>query len=316
VRSWIGFLESGAIAAVLLTGRATVVTVTESSALEENAAHPVSTTKHDVAQSSTARGRLVDVGFETCRTTPITVTSADVAATDPGAAGEPRHDGCVHGTVKNMTSWSIENATLSFRVPTEVMLAHGLDGHPENLEGRLTVDDYLSIEEQLNFEELGIEELGVDELGVSYHDVSGGSWFSGYDSRTSVEHRVWWWEENGCDGGLACVCGRLTLLEALERLEPGQRGRAVRLHADEMRNLYDHFWSGQGLVSGARIEIGNACVHCLTEGASHVWDVYENACILAEEFGEALAAYAYELMVGEPRFQSPGGHRDSGVNGR
>jgi hypothetical protein len=107
-----------------------------------------------------------------------------------------------------------------------------------------------------------------------------------------------------------CDCGRITLLEALERMNPGDRGGAVKMHAAEMRRLFEHFWSGQALLSGASRSIGEACSSCLIHGAGHVVETYENACMMAEEFGEALAAYAYELMVGEPRF-SPVGEEEA-----
>lgn len=117
-------------------------------------------------------------------------------------------------------------------------------------------------------------------------------------------HRVWWQSDPDCDGS-DCGCGRVSLIYVLEKLAPEERGEAVALHAEEMRTLYEHFWAGQGLVSGAADMIGDACSSCLTEGAAHVWEIYENACELAEEFGEALAAYAYQLFVGEPRHPHP-----------
>lgn len=115
---------------------------------------------------------------------------------------------------------------------------------------------------------------------------------------------VWWFTSDTCDR-VTCNCGPITLLEALSRLHADQRGEAVKAHANQMRELYEHFWSGQGIVSGASMTIGDACPSCISDGTRHVWSVYENACILAEEFGEALAAYAYELFVGEPRY-NPG----------
>ena len=120
----------------------------------------------------------------------------------------------------------------------------------------------------------------------------------------SYAHRVWWQSDSECDG-TGCECGRVRLIYVLEKLPPEERGGAVALHAEEMRALYEHFWAGQGLVSGAADMIGDACSSCLTDGAVHVWEVYESACELAEEFGEALAAYAYQLFVGEPRHPQP-----------
>ena len=182
-----------------------------------------------------------------------------------------------------MKNWRIGDATLFFRVPTRAMLEHYDAREPGN-------------------EEFSWHPSSGDASIPSYPFPDHGDHWSGHPVCLTIEHRVWWWERHACEGGSGCPCGPVTLLEALERLEPQDRGNAVRAHAEEMRNLYDHFWSGQGFVSGATANIGNACVSCIAEGAPHVWDVYEDACVLAEEFGEALAAYAYELMVGEPRF--------------
>jgi hypothetical protein len=124
---------------------------------------------------------------------------------------------------------------------------------------------------------------------------------SGHVEIEQGETRSWWWFSDDCDGS-PCTCGRLTLLEALERLQPGLRAEAVRAHADEMRRAYDHFWAGQAVASGVTTALGAVCVDCLVNGARHVWTIYEEASTLAEEFGEALSAYAYELLVGEPRY--------------
>jgi hypothetical protein len=201
------------------------------------------------------------------------------------------------GTVSIMSSWRIGNATLSFHVPVPESIEH--------IENRESSND----ETQL-YSSFGDD--GFANGDATYHSYDPvDRWnSSGYALR--ITHRLWWWHTDSCTGGYECACGPLTLLEALERLEPVERGTAVRLHAEEMRSLYDHFWSGQGLVSGASSNIGNACVSCIAEGAVHVWNIYEDACLLAEEFGEALAAYAYELMVGEPRFQTPSTNHSGG----
>lgn len=192
-----------------------------------------------------------------------------------------------------MTQWRIGSATLSFHVPSRENVEH--------VESRERDDEATW--------NLSPETEAFTGNGETYHSYDPAGCWDTPGHVVHIEHRLWWWHVTACTGGYECSCGPLTLLEALERLDPSERGTAVRLHADEMRALYDHFWSGQGLVSGSCSNIGDACVSCIAEGAAHVWDVYEDACLLAEEFGEALAAYAYELMVGEPRFhpQSPAG---------
>jgi len=203
---------------------------------------------------------------------------------------KPMRGGRRYGTVSGMTNWRIGNATLSFHIPTRASIEHA-----ENRDsGRDATSWHPSF---------GKGHPGGPE--AAFHSYDPYEYPGSYDGAVSVEHRIWWWYTAECAGGYECTCGPITLLEALERLEPSERGTAVRLHAEEMRALYDHFWSGQGLVSGACNNIGYACVSCISEGTDHVWDVYEDACVLAEEFGEALAAYAYELMVGEPRFYTP-----------
>lgn len=180
-----------------------------------------------------------------------------------------------------MKTWRIGNANLLFSVPGRELLAHaGLDGNSDT-----------------NDEENGDDNDGAND-GI--HAVTAGG----------AETQAWWWLDDDCDGS-PCTCGRLTLLEALERLRPELRGEAIRAHADEMRRAYDHFWAGQAVASGVCTALGAVCVDCLVHGARHVWSVYEEASMLAEEFGEALAAYAYELMVGEPRYRS--GNHDSGT---
>ena len=174
-----------------------------------------------------------------------------------------------------MSKWYNELGTLSFEIPTRAMIEH-----------------VTAIE--------GADECIWEETPETQWCIPDSDELSG-ETLYVVSHKVWWWCGDGCDG-IACDCGQLTLLEALHRLPPDELSNAIKLHADEMRGLYEHFWGGQGLVSGASKRIGDACPECLVTGAPHVWGIYENASLMAEEFGEALAAYAYELFVGEPRY--------------
>lgn len=209
---------------------------------------------------------------------------ATVRAHEPG--DELRRGAVDARTVTHMSIWYIGNGTLSFVIPTRADLEHAAANDTDN---DIEIECGWDVETETGWW------LPADTLDDGTCDT---------DVSYVVPHRIWWWSEAGCDG-VACACGRLTLLEVLQRLSPDERGDAIKLHADEMRMLFDHFWGGQGLVSGVSKRIGNACPDCLIEGAAHVWDVYENAGLLAEEFGEALAAYAYELFVGEPRYVPP-----------
>lgn len=194
------------------------------------------------------------------------------------------------GSSRTMTSMFVENGRhrYGFIHPTREMVRHVTENSENELEEIIFEAGY----------------PGAD-------DRDEGWWDDAEDVEPCYEqysNRVWWQIDTACDGGGCmdgCDCGRVSLLYVLEKLPPEERGRAVALHAEEMRGLYEHFWAGQGLVSGAADAIGEACSSCLTEGAVHVWEIYENACELAEEFGEALAAYAYQLFVGEPRYPHP-----------
>lgn len=124
--------------------------------------------------------------------------------------------------------------------------------------------------------------------------------FGGEDE--GPEHPLWWFEAYGCDGGIECQCGPVTLLEVLSEIDAGERQTALDAHASTMRDLFDHFWSGQALLEGSTGKIGSACVSCLVDGHPHVWDVFEAATVLAEEFGEAVAAFATVVQLGEPRY--------------
>jgi hypothetical protein len=175
-----------------------------------------------------------------------------------------------------MRRWEHSEGTVAFGVPATAMLEHA--------------DGTLSAELLNEFADYD------SDRGTESDEDFGDGPFGNYT------HKVWWWEDRDCDRE-SCSCGRLSLLAALEYLDNAARTEAVRLHADEMRSLFEHFWAGQGMVSGASESIGEACAECIVSGAEHVWEVYGNACELAEELGEALAAYAYDLFVGEPRFR-------------
>lgn len=115
--------------------------------------------------------------------------------------------------------------------------------------------------------------------------------------------KIWWVESADCD--TLCECGQVALIAALSILPQELHRDAVKMHGEQMRDLFSHFWSGQALITGTSSDVCDACSNCLTDGSEHVWEVYADACMLAEEFGEALASYAYDLLLGAPRY-SPG----------
>ena len=138
-------------------------------------------------------------------------------------------------------------------------------------------------------------EMYAQETGMDVDDVD-------IEVEISEEGTTWWWREDECGADADCVCGPVTLLEACNSVESEERSGMIEEHAGKMRELFDHYWSGQGLIEGSSAEIGEACVDCLVEGAKHVYTVFENASRLAEELGEVLAAYHYHLIVGGTRY--------------
>ena len=138
-------------------------------------------------------------------------------------------------------------------------------------------------------------EAYAEETGFDVEDVD-------IEIEIADEGTTWWWRENGCIADFDCECGPVTLLEACNRAESEERSGMIEAHASVMRELFDHYWSGQGLIEGSSAEIGEACVECLIDGAKHVYIVFENASRLAEELGEVLAAYHYHLIVGGTRY--------------
>lgn len=123
---------------------------------------------------------------------------------------------------------------------------------------------------------------------------------------------MWWFEDPECDGDAECTCGPVTLLEALSQLDAHERQAAIDTHLRVMRELFDHFWSGHGLTHGGSATIGDACASCLVDGVGHVWEVFEVASTLAEEFGEALCAHHSNVILGDPRFDELPGVADGG----
>ena len=166
-----------------------------------------------------------------------------------------------------------------FQVPTKGQLLHSQEAQQRALDAMILDDDAAEFEmdDEPHFGAVSIEE--------------------------TISYPVWWYDEDGCYGEEMCRCGRSTLLDALTHIEEELRADAVREHVRVMRSMYDHFWSGQGLLEGGAQELGEACALCLTVGASHVWDIYESASEAAEELGEAMSAYEFSLTFGDPRFR-------------
>lgn len=179
-----------------------------------------------------------------------------------------------------MSEWKQQHGVgrFFFHVPTKEQLLHSQEAQQRALDAVLMDDD-----------------AGDYEMDDEPH-------YGAVSIEEDISYPVWWYDEYGCDGDESCRCGRSTLLDVLTHIEENRRADAVRDHVRVMRSMYDHFWSGQGLLEGGSEELGEACALCLTVGASHIWDIYESASEAAEELGEAMSAYEISLTFGEPRF--------------
>lgn len=186
-------------------------------------------------------------------------------------------------TVPRVSTWQSVSGRgrFSFGVPTVAQIEHAARAEERALEALIREEEANGGANEEDF--VFATSVGVDE---------------------AFAHPVWWFETDECDADLACVCGRSSLLDAVTHVDVAHRAVALDRHTTAMRALYDHFWSGQGLLDGSASEIGDACASCLTVGTNHVWDVFDAASEMAEELGETLAAFSFSLELGEPRFDS------------
>ena len=131
----------------------------------------------------------------------------------------------------------------------------------------------------------------------------------GSDNEISVvfeydEGPCWWYSEQGCAGDLECGCGLVTLLEVLGRVDTAQRVGVLSAHMQLLAEMWSHYWSGQAILEGGSATIGDACVECLVDGPNHVYTLFSHATQMAEELGEALAAFECAITLGEPRWHA------------
>ncbi len=112
-----------------------------------------------------------------------------------------------------------------------------------------------------------------------------------------------WWLESAEEHGDDCDCKPISLLEVLQdRIPAARRQDALEAHLGALRDIWDHFWSGDALVTGASLSINGACPSCITEGREHLGDVVDEARNLAEGLGEALAAFHSRIDIGLGRY--------------
>ena len=113
----------------------------------------------------------------------------------------------------------------------------------------------------------------------------------------------WWVIDDLTEHGETCDCRPLGLLEVLhDHAQGSDRQEALEAHLAALRDVWDHFWSGDGLINGASEHIGGACGSCIVEGREHLSNVLDEARNLAEELGEALAAFHSQIDIGVNRY--------------
>lgn len=177
-------------------------------------------------------------------------------------------------TIKFVQTWQLADGVVGLGMPSSAQARHFDEAEAQRLACAL--------------------EEGDDECFVSdSNDI---------DVESEPLHPLWWYEESDCAGDAECTCGPVTLLEVLYQLGDDDRQNAMEAHVVVMRDLFDHFWSGQGLLDGTSAKIGDACAACICEGHHHVWGVFEAASVLAEELGEALAAHDSAILLGAARY--------------
>jgi hypothetical protein len=158
----------------------------------------------------------------------------------------------------------------------------------------------------LSVHHIQVLENRYDELGPDYALLEG----PGVSDEDEVALIVtpptelfgcWWFDESACRGD-DCHCGPVTLLEVLTHSTEAARPGIVAAHVAHLANLWDHYWSGEALLSATSGQIGSACPECLLSGGAHIDDLGDAAQQLSGELGEAISAYHSLITLGPPRW--------------
>lgn len=124
-------------------------------------------------------------------------------------------------------------------------------------------------------------------------------------------HPTWWAVREDCDHDLDCGCGFVTLLEVLTGLDEAARALALASHVAVLREVWHHYWSAQVLIEADGESLDGTCAWCIVEGRDHLVQLYDEACDLAEQLGEAVAAFDVSLLSGPPRYKPDGQPREN-----
>jgi hypothetical protein len=112
-----------------------------------------------------------------------------------------------------------------------------------------------------------------------------------------------WWYQPESDHGPECTCGPRPFVQVLQSdVGVDDRQGALNAHLDALRTTWDHYWSGDAALTGSSETLGGVCALCLGLGRAHVGDVGGDAHALADELGQALAAFNGEVALGADRY--------------
>lgn len=112
---------------------------------------------------------------------------------------------------------------------------------------------------------------------------------------------IWWRSGDAHDED--CSCAPVTLLEVLQTLDtPADRQAALDIHLGVLHHAWDHYWSGDALIRSDGSSIGAACASCIGDGHTHLASLLDEARAVAEDLGEALAAFDSSIAIGIDRY--------------
>jgi hypothetical protein len=188
----------------------------------------------------------------------------------------------------------LERQNVSVRSQEMPDLADGESGEDEEYEpyyGNYDDDD-----------DFGLDGIGFDDE-VEIKDMSDEDTWSIAGLFRIGKHAPSWWLNSDKPHGKECTCRPASLLETLQdHASSPDRQSALEAHLGALRDTWDHFWSGDSLINGEGERINGACPNCLVEGREHLGDILDEARNLAEELGEALAAFQSHIDLGIDRY--------------
>jgi len=196
-----------------------------------------------------------------------------------------------------------EDKSVKFSVPTMEEVRCFLNRQSVSFVGREAEEDaeidfegYYDDDTEYDDLDFEAEEVDVEEMTDADAWMVAGLFGVG-------QHSPSWWLNSKTEHGEECLCRPAGLLEVLQDYAAsGDRQGALEAHLGALRDVWDHFWSGDALVNGEGELINGACPACLIEGREHLSEILDEARNLAEELGEALAAFHSHIDLGIDRY--------------